>query len=431
MANNVSINATSSKKISLDVLSGWLPKLLVLLPFILVYAGTTFQTINKDITSISKALAFVYMIVYIVFRNRINPLLFLSTLLFIPFLIYGVFNSWLLKAGISDGIRYLFPIVVLFYSYSIKEHFELLLKFVIFFVVLNFLVQIVNYINWARGIEQWFYYRTKDGHVYFNATAGIIRATGTVVFFGFLGFFNMVAFFLIKEFYYGRFKNVILGITLFMLFASVSFKAFGPFLIVLLIYYYKRIYKLLLYSLVLLIGIYLTYPDKINEFLESLVLRIRLYITEGNSARSESYRAMFNEIGNFNLLGEGVGAFGGPASTAYNSPYYTKIGFDWYDAAWLNLTTTDTFPPHVFVELGILGGLVYFVVLFIPLIREKFDSRYLLVLAIYLFLMFDMLFSFSLNNLDYLLFSLVFVYPILYYVKKDNNFNKVQISYGK
>jgi hypothetical protein len=39
----------------------------------------------------------------------------------------------------------------------------------------------------------------------------------------------------------------------------------------------------------------------------------------------------------------------------------------------------------------------------------------MLVLAIYFSLFFDMLFSFSLNNLEYLLFSLVFVYPILNY----------------
>lgn len=430
MANKVSINIGRSKLVSLHITSDWFSKFLVLLPFIIIYAGTVFQTTHKEITSISKVLAFLYMLIFIGYKRKVNTNLFLSTLIFIPFLIYGVLNSWILKAGISDGIRYLFPIVVLFYSYSIKDHFELLLKFIVFFVVLNFLVQLVNYFNWSRGIEQWFYYRTFNGFTYYNETAGIIRATGTVVFFGFLGFFNMVAFFIINAFYKGRYKKILLGIALFMLFASISFKAFGAFLIVVLLYNYKRLYKLAAYFLLLLLGVYLTFPAKINEFVQSLLLRISLYITEGNSARSESYRVMFKEISDFNLFGQGVGVFGGPASTAYNSWYYKIVGFNWYDTAWLNLTTTDTFPPHLFVELGILGGLTYLFVLITPLFRRKMNKRYLLVLAIYFCLFFDMLFSFSLNNLDYLLFSLVFVYPILFYREDLKHNEKLEPVYG-
>lgn len=403
---------------------------LILLPFIIIYAGTVFQTTYKEITSVSKILAFVYMIVYIIYCNKVNTKLFLTTALFLPFLLYGIFNSWTFKAGISDGIRYLFPIAVLFYSYSIREHFGLLLKFIVFFVALNFLVQLLNYYNWWRGVEQWFYYKTEDGLVYYNETAGILRATGTVVFFGFLGFLNLVAFFIIKTFYRGRFKKVLLAITLFMLLASVSFKAFGAFFILIVLYYYKRIYKLAAYFLLLLLGFYLTFPEKANEFGQSLLLRISLYITEGNSARSESYRVMFSEIGNFNLFGHGVGVFGGPASTAYNSWYYKTVGFNWYDTAWLNLTTTDTYPPHLFVELGILGGLTYLLVLITPLFRKKINKRYLLVFAIYFCLFFDMLFSFSLNNLDYLLFSLVFVYPILYYKEESSIDNQPQLTHG-
>lgn len=429
MENEVSINIRPSKKVLFHIPNDWLTKFLVLLPFIIIYAGTVFQTTHKEISSISKVLAFLYMIIYVGYYRKVNAKLFFATLIFIPFLVYGVLNSWLIKAGISDGIRYLFPIVILFYSYSIKDHFKLLLKFIVFFVVLNFLVQLINYFNWSRGIDQWFYYRTSDGYVYYNAAMGILRATGTVVFFGFLGFLNMIAFFIINVFYKGKYKKILLGITLFMLLASLSFKAFGAFLIVVLMYNYRSLYKLALYFLILLLGVYLTFPDKINAFVQSLILRIQLYITEGNSARSESYRVMFNEIGSFNLFGQGVGVFGGPASTTYNSWYYKTVGFNWYDTAWLNLTTTDTFPPHLFVELGILGGLTYLLVLITPLFRKKFNKRYLLVLAIYFCLFFDMLFSFSLNNLDYLLFSLVFVYPILFYREESNRTQDLETTY--
>lgn len=418
MTNSEIIHSSTKKGFSLGIPKHWISNFLVLLPFIIIYGGTVFQTTIKPITSASKLLAFVYMIGFIIYKRKVNKNLFYATLAFVPFLIYGVLISWNIKAGVSDGIRYLFPIVVLFYSYSVKDRFDLLLKFVIFFIVLNFVVQLQNYYNWMRGINQWFYYRTSNGYIYYNKTAGIIRATGTVVFFGFLGFLNMIAFFLINKFYKGRFKIVFLAITLFMMFASVSFKTFGAFLIIILLYYYNRIYKLVFLGLLLLIGVYFTYPDKINDFVENAVLRIELYVTEGNSARSESYRVMFHEMGNFNLFGRGVGVFGGPASTEYNSWFYNEVGFDWYDAKWLGLTTTDTYPPHLFVELGILGGLVYLFVLFVPLLRRKLSSRYLMVVAIYFALFFDALFSFSLNNLDFLLFSLVFVYPILYYKPK-------------
>jgi len=388
---------------------------LILLPFILVYLGSTLTAFDKGLSSLLKFGAFTYMLLYIIMNRKFNKNLFFFTIIFIPFLLYGILISFSLKAGIDDGVRYLFPIVTLFYSYSIKKHFKVLLYFIIAFVLLNFITQLFNYYYSLQGGIQWFYYATEDGYRYVNKTAGILRATGTVVFFGFFGFFNLIAFFIINKFYIGKYKDFLLGITLFGLLGSISFKALGAFFIVLVVYYYKKIYKIAGYLLILVIGVYFTYPAKINLFLENLILRIQLYITTGNSARSESYRVMFNEFADFNLFGRGVGAFGGPASTKYNSPFYGEVNFNWFDAAWLNLSTTDTYLPHLFVELGIVGGILYFLVLITPLLKTKMNNKMMLVLVIYFCLFFDMLFSFSLNNLEYLFFSLIFVYPILNY----------------
>ncbi|MDA9069938.1 hypothetical protein N9K07_04235 [Arenitalea sp.] len=388
---------------------------LILLPFILVYLGSTLTAFDKGLSSLLKLGAFTYMLLYIIMNRKFNKNLFFFTIIFIPFLLYGILISFSLKAGIDDGVRYLFPIVTLFYSYSIKKHFKVLLYFIIAFVLLNFITQLFNYYYSLQGGIQWFYYATEDGYRYVNKTAGILRATGTVVFFGFFGFFNLIAFFVINKFYIGKYKDFLLGITLFGLLGSISFKALGAFFIVLVVYYYKKIYKIAGYLLLLVIGVYFTYPAKINLFLENLILRIQLYITTGNSARSESYRVMFNEFADFNLFGRGVGAFGGPASTKYNSPFYGEVNFNWFDAAWLNLSTTDTYLPHLFVELGIVGGILYFLVLITPLLKTKMNNKMMLVLVIYFCLFFDMLFSFSLNNLEYLFFSLIFVYPILNY----------------
>lgn len=386
----------------------------ILFPFILIYIGTAFQNTNASLSSIIKMGGFTYMIIYVLFNNKINYNLLIGTICFLPLLIYGVFNSFDIKAGVSDGIRYLFPIVTLYYGFSIRQYLPVLIKFVIFFVLLNFCVQIINYINWIRGIDQWFYYETSDGLRYFNESAGIIRATGTVVFFGFFGFFNLISLFLIKEYYNGKFKNLFLAISLLGILLSLSYKSIGVFLIILCFYYYKTFIKLSPLIGLALFAIYVSFPKLINDIIKEIVNRFTVYISEGTSMRAESYRVMFHEIENFNLLGKGIGMFGGPASISYNSPYYQEIYFYWFDTAWLELPTTDTYPPHAFVELGIIGASIYFLLLLVPLCRNKFDKNYAIAIIIYFALFFDMLFSFSLNNLEFLMYSLVFIYPILY-----------------
>lgn len=196
---------------------------------------------------------------------------------------------------------------------------------------------------------------------------------------------------------------------------SVSYKTFVAFFIILIFYYYKTFIKLLPLLIMGFVTVLAIFPKAFDSIIKDIVLRFTVYISEGTSMRAESYRVMFQEINNFNLFGKGIGSFGGPASIQYNSPYYQEIYFYWYDTTWLELPTTDTYPPHVFVELGIIGGLIYFFLLCIPLIRNRFDKSLIITFIIYFTLFSDMLFSFSLNNLEFLMFSLVFIYPILNY----------------
>lgn len=401
---------------------------LILLPFILVFGGTIFQNTSYSvITSSSKILAFIYMLGYVFFSQKFNSNLLFLTILFMPFWTYALFNNpYSQQAAYSDGIRYLFPIATLFYSFSIRRHLPLLMKFVVLFIVLNFVVQLFNYFFWIMGAQdQWFYYTMRGGIRWANKTAGIIRATGTVVFFSLFGFINLISFFLIHKFYHKKYKTFLLLISLAGLLLSFSYKGIGAFAVVLTFYYYKKLLKIAGYILVGMLLVYITIPNKINHFASDITQRISLYITEGNSARSESYRAMFNEIKDGNWFGKGAGVFGGPASTEYKSPYYKEINFKWYDTGWMQLKTTDTYPPHVFIELGIIGGFIYFLVLFSPLYKIRISNNYKLVLVIYFCLMSDMMVSFSLNNLEYLFFSLIFVYPILYY-KNDAHLNMIQ-----
>jgi hypothetical protein len=374
---------------------------------------------DKTLGTLIKFSGFGFMVFYSLLQLRFNKNLVIATSLFIPFLIYGVLNSFDIRAGISDGLRYLFPIIILFYSYAIKKQFPILLKFVVAFVILNFLVQIVNYLNWLRGIDQWFYYEI-NGKVYYNRVAGIIRGTGVVVFFGFFGFLNLISFFLITNYYHGRFKKTLLAIAVFGILGSMSYKTIGTFLLVLFVYYYKHFIKVISALAILVSVVFFSFAEKGILFLESFYLRISLYVTGSKTARSESYRVMIEEITDFNLFGKGVGVFGGPASIKYNSPYYFEKSFKWYDAEWLNLVTTDTFYPHPFVELGVIGAIVYLSVLCVPLMRKKITKNWVFTALIFFAIFFDAIFSFSLNNPEFLMFSLVFAYPILHYYDSKN-----------
>ena len=280
-------------------------------------------------------------------------------------------------------------------------------------------MQIVNYVNWIKGIEQWFYYK-RDGFTTYSQVSGILRGTGVVVFFGFYGFLNLISFLIINTYYDGKYKKILLAMAIFGILSSLSYKTVGTFILILFVYYYKHIIKIISALFVTLLIIFLAFKEQGILFLKSFYLRISLYITGSKSARSESYRVMLSEIADFNLFGEGIGVFGGPASIIYNSPYYSEMNFKWYDASWLNLITTDTFYPHPIVELGIIGTLVYLMTICVPLLRKKITTSWVFVALIYFTLFFDSVFSFSLNNPEFLMFSLAFTYPILHYYDTKN-----------
>ncbi|MBE4158626.1 hypothetical protein HJ102_13755 [Vibrio parahaemolyticus] len=98
--------------------------------------------------------------------------------------------------------------------------------------------------------------------------------------------------------------------------------------------------------------------DIVNEIYELAIIKIEFYVSVGNSARFESYRVMYESLTSGNFFGEGIGSFGGPSSTNYNSPLYQSYYFNWYGMQ-EQLNTTDTFYPHVFVELGLFTGIIY------------------------------------------------------------------------
>lgn len=382
----------------------------VLLPLILVYVGMVFYNIDYEISNIFKRIAFFYMVIYVLFQFKWNRNLVIMMLIFLPFFIYAYQKSFHPKAALEDGIRYLFPIVVLFYSYSIRKHLDVLVKFWSVFLVLNFIMQLINYYFWLQGVDQWFYYKTHRGVRYYNATMGILRGTGLVTDFDLFGFMNLTGFIIIKYYYQGRYKKWILLIAALGIIMSLSYKIIGAALIILMIDNLKKLHKVIIVLFINLTLFTLVFPDVMQEIREQLKMRIESYVTKGHSARADSYIIMAKQIRQGNLLGTGIGTFGGPASTKYHSPYYEKFDFNWYGIHYI--TTTDTYPPHPFVELGLIGALFYFFLILTPLLRKRIPQS---ILYIYFVLFVDMLFTFSMNNLAFLLASLIFVYPVIYY----------------
>ncbi len=397
-------------------LSNKIQNFLILLPFVLIYLGAIFLKVHHFTGSMLKMAAFFYMILYVLIYQKTPLNLLLTTSLFLLFLVYAVWHSFNFTAGYQAAIRYMFPVVTIFYGYSIRKHFPLILKFIIVFILINFLAQFSNYYHWYHHELQWFYHFTKSGHAYFNTAMGIMRASGIVVYFAFFAFMNMIAFFLIKTYYQGKYKKTLMAIALLMMFASLSFKTIGSFIIVLMFYYHEKILNLITLGFLGILAFFIAFPMKSKEFLDNMIYRLNAYILmKKPTVRGETYHLMVQEFGKLNLFGRGAGAFGGPASLQFHSPYYKEVNFTWPDTFWMNLTTVDTFPPHVFIELGIVGGLLFFIVLTTPLFRRKVST---IVLIIYFTLFFDMLFTFSLASLEYMMFSLVLIYPILYYEKQ-------------
>ncbi|WP_246903894.1 hypothetical protein [Arenibacter sp. F20364] len=388
----------------------------MVLPLVLIFVSEYFRFTSPALGLYLKLFAALLMVlISILFRKFDKNLVFFSTL-FLPFLILHFFLSFNYNAATEELIRYLFPIIVLFYGYAIKENYKFLFKFLLVFLILNYIAQIFNYYFWSQGINQWFYVYTSTGRVNIPAVAGILRATGLMGFFSTFGFFNLIMYFLIDFFYEGKFKKTLMVLTVVFLFLSLSFKGIGTFLFLLFLFSNKKI-KIIGIALFVSFVTFVFFPSKVAFMADNAKIRIEAYISEGNSARSESYRVMFQNT-DF-LFGEGLGSFGGPASTKYKSPYYDEVNFNWYGLP--NLPTTDTFYPHLFIEIGFIGTLLYLFLFLVPLLRAKKLSvvYFKAILIIYFALFVDALFTYSLNNLVYLSVSLLLIPAILHYEKEN------------
>jgi len=154
------------------------------------------------------------------------------------------------------------------------------------------------------------------------------------------------------------------------------------------------------------------------EIYKIMQQKINFYIVVGNSARFESYRVMGEFLSQGQLLGEGLGSFGGPSSVIHHSPLYAKYHFNWFGMEEV-LKTTDTFYPHLFIEMGLIGGFLFLLMLFVPIFQSKNKDARKLNKFIIITLLFDAIFSFSLSNMFMLSYTIMLFYSINYKYEKE------------
>ncbi|WP_121666119.1 hypothetical protein [Mesonia aquimarina] len=390
-----------------------LDKAFLLFPVILIFISEILHFIFPSIGVAVKFLGLISMVGISILKGKFNTNSLIIFAFLIPVLIYHYFVSFSYKAATEELVRYCFPIVILFYSYTLKDQFKLIFNFFLVFFFINLFAQIVNYILWQKGVVLWFFDTHENGSYTIPSVYGFMRATGVLGFFSLFGFFYLLMFFIIETYYKGRFKVVLLLLSLSGLFASISYKGIVTFLVLIFVFSKKKLQIISGFIFLAAILVF-SFPDKALEFYEGALLRTELYISEGNSARAESYRVMANHTG---LLGEGLGSFGGPASVDYGSPFYREVNFNWFG---LKLGTTDTYFPHLFIEVGLIGALLYILFLMSPLLKKRISVRALRILGIiYFALFFDAAFSYSLNNTGYLMVALIWVFPVIYYSQQN------------
>ncbi|MBB4118417.1 hypothetical protein GGR32_000691 [Mesonia hippocampi] len=403
-------------KLSLAIHKSKIEDAFLLFPLVLVFLSEIFHFIAPQLGVGVKFLALLLMLIFSVTKGKFNIISVQLFLIVLPILVIHLFLSFSFRAGLEELIRYLFPVVIIFYSFTLRHKFKLIFKFFIAFLLINIVAQVFHYILWQKGVVLWFFDIHDNGYYTAPTVNGFLRATGIMGFFSLFGFLCLLMFFLVETFYKGKFKVLLMLLAVVGLFASISYKGIITFFILIFILSKKKLQIVSAFLLMTVIFI-VSFPEKAYEFIEGAKLRTELYISEGTSARSESYRVMLEHTGL--LLGEGLGSFGGPASVTHKSPFYGEVNFNWYG---LELATTDTYFPHLFVEIGLLGALAYLLFLLSPLFRKKITIPALRILCIiYFALFFDAAFSYSLNNTGYLVVALIWVFPVIYYTQKHEN----------
>lgn len=365
--------------------------------YLLFCISDTLLSLEMDGSQFVKLGAFALLSTAILLRPSFHKLiaLILPILLTLYLAMWRTFN---INAGGEEFLRFLAPMAITVSMFAYRARLSPVI-FMFFAVVLsNDLFQCYFYVAYALKLPLFLPVKFDSG-LY-------LRAQGWIGFFSEFSFINFCAFLLCRHYQPTRWSKRAAWVFLTFALLGVSFKIFATIAV-----YFVVQRKLTVRSVIAaLSGIGVLLFALMSGLLDSLVriamTKLSFYVVAGNSARAESYRVMFQSLMKGNFFGEGLGSFGGPASVKYHSPLYSIYHFNWYGLG-NTLTTTDTFYPHLFVELGVLGAILWLA--FMVFYGQVSRSR-----RIWLFLVgafcFDNIFSMSFVSASYVFSALMLMY---------------------
>ncbi|WP_059652537.1 hypothetical protein [Burkholderia cepacia] len=324
---------------------------LLALAYFVFCVSDTLLTLDDDRSQIVKMSAFGLVFAAILLRPRFHRLAVLALPIVVSLCI-GMLLSFNFHAGIEELVRFLFPIAITVAIFPYRDRLDVLVKTFIGVVVSNDLFQLYFYVSYATGLPLFMPVRIDSGL--------FLRAQGWMGFFSEFSFINLCAFLLCRWYWSGPRAAIASWGFLFFALLGFSFKLFAVLALYPFVRNVRNVRAWLAAAGIAGMMLVLMAMGILDSLLKVGMAKILFYVVAGNSARAESYRVMFESIRNGNLLGEGLGSFGGPASVKFSSPLYQLYHFDWYGLGGL-LKTTDTFYPHLFVEMGAFGALAWLV----------------------------------------------------------------------
>ncbi|AOI84505.1 hypothetical protein [Burkholderia cepacia] len=322
---------------------------LLALAYFVFCVSDTLLTLDDDRSQIVKMSAFGLVFAAILLRPRFHRLAVFALPIVVSLCI-GMLLSFNFHAGIEELVRFLFPIAITVAIFPYRDRLDVLVKTFIGVVVSNDLFQLYFYVSYATGLPLFMPVRIDSGL--------FLRAQGWMGFFSEFSFINLCAFLLCRWYWSGPRAAIASWGFLFFALLGFSFKLFAALALYPFVRNVRDVRAWLAAAGIAGMMLVLMAMGVLDSLLKVGMAKILFYVVAGNSARAESYRVMFESIRNGNLLGEGLGSFGGPASVKFSSPLYQLYHFDWYGLGGL-LKTTDTFYPHLFVEMGAFGALAW------------------------------------------------------------------------
>ncbi|MBY4728054.1 MULTISPECIES: hypothetical protein [Burkholderia] len=370
---------------------------LLALAFVLFCVSDTLLTLDDDRSPLVKMGAFGLVFAAILLRPRVHRLAGVALPIAVSLCI-GMLLTFDARAGGEELVRFLFPVAITVAIFPYRDRLDVLVKTFIAVVVSNDLFQLYFYVSYATGLPLLMPVRIDSGL--------FLRAQGWMGFFSEFSFINFCAFLLCRWYWSSRRAAIASWGFLFFGLLGFSFKLFAALAFYPFVRNVRDVRAWLVAAGIAGTMLVLMAIGMLDSLFKVGMAKILFYVVAGNSARAESYRVMVESILDGNLLGEGLGSFGGPASVRFSSPLYQAYHFDWYGLGGL-LKTTDTFYPHLFVEMGVFGAIAWLgFVLFYGQRRRKPAVWFYIVGAF----CFDNIFSMALVSPSYVFSALLAMY---------------------